>query len=293
MKCLGLVLTLGCLAGCVDGDDGDEGDEDLVDTSVGVLAAQGTPGENGNFCIASPYNCRFRGGSSRVTNAGGGEVWAVEPGASVRDGNGNVLAVQTGDRMIFNYGQTRALAGKAHALALATSNHSAGWYPFDHIVSEPSFREHVGNVDAKDPQQGRMGCYAIRNTHDAGIELRKVVYDSQFGPNGHERAGDYLPLVRVNGQRSANLIYSVPGFGLGGATSDHFPAGTKFRRVTVPTSSGLPSITIPLWVANGSGRYIVRAGSMRFLYGYIVGDGGTQRFGWMAQDALQVSTGCP
>lgn len=280
------------LAGCVDLGDGDDDEEDLVDTSIGQLAAAGAPGVNGDHCIASPYNCRFRAGSSRVQNAGGGETWAVEPGASVRDGNGNVLTVQTGDRMTFNYGQTRALAGKAHALGLSTSNHSSGWYPFDHIVSEASFREHVGNVDARDPQQSKMACYEIRNAHDASIELKKVVYDSQVGPNGHERAGDYLPLMRANGQRSANLIFSVPGFGLGGATSDHFPAGTKFRRVEVPTRTGRPSISIPLWVANSSGRYIVRSGSMRFFYGYIVGDG-VRRFGWMAEGALKVSTGCP
>ena len=30
-----------------------------------------------------------------------------------------------------------------------------------------------------------------------------------------EGAGDYLPLVRKNGRRSANLIFSVPGFALG------------------------------------------------------------------------------
>jgi hypothetical protein len=287
MKYLALLL----LAACVDVGEVDD-DDDLVDTSIGLLAAGGTPGANGDHCIASPYNCRFRDGDSRVLNAAGDDVWAVTPGASVRDGNGNVLATQTADRMTFNYGQTRSLAGKAHALALTTSNGSAGWYPFDHIVSEASFRDHVGNVDAKDPGDGRMGCYEIRNAHDAGIELKKVVYDSKVGPNGHERAGDYLPLVRANGRRSANLIFSVPGFGLGGATSDHFPAGTKFRRVSVPTRTGLPSISIPLWVADGGGRYIVRSGSMRFLYGYIVGDG-TKRFGWMAQDALQVSTGCP
>jgi hypothetical protein len=40
----------------------------------------------------------------------------------------------------------------------------------------------------------------------------------------------------------------VPGFGLGGASTDHFPAGTRFHRVRVPTSTGRPSITIPLWV---------------------------------------------
>ena len=283
-------VALFVLAGCLDPGEVEE-EEDFVDTSIGALAAGGSAGVNGSHCIASPYNCRFRAGSSRVQNAGGGEVWAVEPGASIRDGNGNVLYMQTSDRMTFNYGQTRALAGKAHALALTTNNKSAGWYPFDRIVSEASFRDHVGNVDAKDTGGERMACYEIRNFHDAGIELKKVVYDSQVGPDGHERAGDYLPLVRANGQRSANLVFSVPGFGLGGATSDHFPAGTKFRRISVPTRTVLPSITIPLWVANSNGRYIVRSGSLRFLYGYIVGDG-VKRFGWMAQDALKPSTGC-
>lgn len=289
-----LVLVL-AFAGCVDGvEDLEEGDDaDFVDTTDLLITAGGSAGVNGSHCIASPYNCRFREGSSRVQNAAGGENWAVMPGASIRDGKGNVLYTSTYTKMTFNYGQTRSLAGKAHALALSTSNGSAGWYPFDHIVSEASFREHVGNVDAKDPGMGKMACYQIRNSHDANLELKKVVHDSKVGPDGHERAGDYLPLVRKNGERSANLVFSVPGFGLGGATSDHFRAGTKFQRVDVATKAGPPSISIPLWVANKDGRYIVRSGSMRFLYGYVVGDGGVKRFGWMAQDALQVSSNCP
>jgi hypothetical protein len=289
MKYLALLL----LAGCMVGDDPDDiGDEDLVDTSAEITAHATRPGVNSDACTASPYNCRFRAGDSRVLNAAGDDVWAVEPGASIRDGNGNVLAVQAGTRMTFNYGQTRELAGKAHALALTTSNSSAGWYPFDHIVSETSFRAHVGNVDAKDTHEARMACYEIKSTYDPALAVKKVVHDSKAGPDGHERAGDYLPIVRANGRPSANLIFSVPGFGLGGATTDHFPSGTKFRRIEVPTDSGHPSISIPLWVRNSAGRYLVRSGSMRFVYGYIVGDG-VKRFGWMALDALKVSTGCP
>ena len=48
------------------------------------------------------------------------------------------------------------------------------------------------------------------------LELKKVVYDSKVGSAGHERAGDYLPLLRASGQRSANLCFNVPGFALGG-----------------------------------------------------------------------------
>lgn len=298
-----LLLAL-ALAGCTDEADLDgpvdapadpdldeDADAEAVDISAAELART-APGENGNHCTASPYNCRFREGSSRVTTAGGEETWGVEPGASVRDGMGNALSKQTGSRLTFNYGQTRSLAGKAHALALTTSNGSAGWYPIERILGETSFRARVGEVNAKDPGQGKMACYQIRDSHDASIELRKVVYDSQVGDNGHERAGDYLPLVRNNGARSANLVFSVPGFHLGGATTDHFAAGTRFQRVDVPTSSGRPSITIPLWVKDGQGRFRQRAGSLRFLYGYVRAKDGTKRFGWMAQDALRASSGC-
>lgn len=289
-----LPLLLLALAACVvepvDEDPDLFEEDEPVDTTS--LEAQRTfPGVNGDHCIESPYNCRFRepGVSQRVTTAGGDDSWAVEPGASIRDGHGDVLIVSTRDRMTFNYGQTRALAGKAHALAISTNNGSAGWYPIERILGETSFRARVGEVNAKDPRDGEMACYEIRDSHDASRELRKVVYDSRAE---HERAGDYMSLPRANGRRSANLVFMVPGFGLGGATTDHFPAGTKFRRVEVPTRSGRPSITIPLWVKDGDGRYRKQAGTMRFLYGYIVGNG-DRRFGWMAQDALQVSSGCP
>jgi hypothetical protein len=293
-----IVPLLAALGGCL-GDEGEIGtpsideetgttDEDLVDSTSSALRL--TPGVNGRYCVASPFNCRFRQGSSRVTTAGGDESWGIAPGASVRDGNGTPMIKETRSRLTFNYGQTRLLAGKAHALALSTSNGSAGWYPIDHILGETSFRARNGEVNAKDPGRGKMACYEVRSFHDPDLELKKVVYDSTAT---HERAGDYLPLPRENGQRSVNLVFSVPGFGLGGATTDHFPAGTRFQRVDVPTSSGRPSISIPLWVKDGSGRYRKQSGTMRFLYGYVRAEDGVKRWGWMAQDALEVSSGCP
>ena len=297
-----LALTLllaSSTTACVDGitaADGDDG-ADLVDTSVddgtgGALSSHAlAAGVNGRYCTASDYNCRFHDGDQRVVTNGGSESWGISPGASVRDGDGTALVLETGSTLTFNYGQIRTLAGKAHALALSTSNASAGWYPVDHILGEASFRTNVGNVDAKGDGLAKMACYEIRDTVDESLVLKKVVHNSQVGPTGHERAGDYLPLERANGGRSANLIFSVPGFGLGGATTDHFPAGSKFQRLDVPTDAGPPSISIPLWVQDGSGAYKKRSGTMRFLYGYIVGNG-VERFGWMAQDALTPSSGC-
>lgn len=284
MKLLPFLLLV---SACVVGDATDE-DRDIEEEDA-IAAIRTFPGVNGHDCIASPFNCRFRAGSPRVMTQGGEESWGVEPGASVRDGNGTALSVQTGSRLTFNYGQTRLLAGKAHALALSTSNGSAGWYPIDHIKGETSFRQQNGEVNGKDPGLGEMACYEIRSSHDASIELRKVVKNSKAE---HERAGDYLPLVRADGRRSANLVFSVPGFGLGGATTDHFLAGTKFQRVKVPTGSGLPSITIPLWVKNSAGDYLKHKGDMRFFYGYVRAADGVKRWGWMAEDALAVSSGC-
>ena len=107
------------------------------------------------------------------------------------------------------------------------------------------------------------------------------------------RARRRLPAARrANGMRSRNLMFSVPGFALGGATTDHFLAGTKFHRVDVPTDSGQPSISIPLWVKDSAGRYRKRSGAMRFFYGYIVASDGAKRFGWMAEPALMALSGC-
>jgi hypothetical protein len=284
----GWLICLAFTAACVSEDisDDDVGDADLVDTG-GVMAFATVKGVNSDYCTASPFNCRFRSGSSRVDTKGGDETWGITAGASVRDGNGVVLHTESAARLTFNYGQIRVVAGTAHALALTTDNSSAAWFPVDHIAGEASFRDQVGNIDAKDTGKARMACYAIRNSDDETLAAKKVVKGST---DPHERAGDYLPLVRANGKRSANLVFSVPGFALGGATTDHFLAGTKFHRIEVPTSSGLLSISIPLWKESAP---TVRSGSLRFFYGYVATEDGQKRFGWMAQDALETATGCP
>lgn len=284
------VLFLLTAAACTVGDDPEDEIEGESDgDGVAIAAIRYVHGVNGDYCVASPFNCRFHQGSSRVLTAGGDETWGITAGASVRDGNGTALSPETGSRLTFNFGQTRYLAGKAHALALTTSNGSAGWYPIDHIKGETSFRARMGEVNGKDPGIAEMACYKIRNSHDPNLELKKVVRDSTAT---HERAGDYLPLPRANGVRSANLVFSVPGFGLGGATTDHFVAGTKFQRVQVPTFEGPPSITIPLWVKASNGHYTKQSGELRFFYGYIKASDGAKRWGWMAEDALEVATGC-
>ncbi len=270
-----------------------EGEEEVVDPVTdgqGIAGSRYQAGVNGGACVESPYNCKLRvKGGNRVETGAGVELWAVGSGRSVRDGDGDPMIASSFEHLRFNFGQKRLLAGKVHVLAMATSNNSAGWFPIDEVRAEASLRERLGDVDAKDPSQGPMACYAIRATHDPGDDLKKVVYDSK---SANERASDYMPLLRRNGKPYANLAFNTPGFGLGGVAIDIFPAGTKFQRVQVPTASGRPSIDVPLWAKAPGGGYTRRAGELAFVYGYVRADDGTRRFGWMALPALSPSSGC-
>lgn len=286
------LLPVACIAngGGANDPSGNDDVEGERETESALSA-----GVNGEACAASPYNCKFRasGGNRVATNdPTDANAWRLVAGVPVRNGNGDVVATNTLSSTTFNYGLTRTFAGETYAFAVTTSNGSAGWMPVSGILGHDSFIQKVGHVAAHSAGLSKMGCYEIRSTYDHSIELKKVVYDSKAGPDGHERAGDYLPLVRHDGQPSANLCFNVPGFGLGGAAEDHFPAGTRFQRLDVPTHSGAPSIDIPLWVQDSAGHYRKQSGSMKFVYGYIVAKDGTRRVGWMAYDALQVSTGC-
>src|SRR6185312_3064335 len=108
----GWLICFAFTAACVSEDisDDDIGDADLVDTG-GVMAFATVKGVNSDYCTASPFNCRFHAGSSRVDTKGGDETWGITAGASVRDGNGVVLHTESAARLTFNYGQIRVVAG--------------------------------------------------------------------------------------------------------------------------------------------------------------------------------------
>lgn len=249
-------------------------------------------GVNGTYCLVSPYNCKLQnpGGNRVPTNDPDDDNWGLATGVAIRDGNGTIVGTNTRTSSAFNYGQVRSFGGADHAFAVSTSNSSAGWLPISAILGRTSFEQKVGHVSALGAGLAKLGCYQVKNGSDPVLEAKKVVYDAT---SSNERAGDYLPLVRANGARSINLVFNVPGMALGGPAVDHFPAGTKFQRLDVPTDHGVPSIDIPLWVQDSQGRYRQPSGEMKFLYGYVIAATGTKRNGWMAYDGLQVSSGCP
>jgi len=281
---LAAALFTGCIAQAGDEDDLDD-DEATEVTQVTEDALK--PGKNGKACILSPYNCKLRvNGGNAVDNSQDG-LWAVHD-ATMVDGNGDPMGINTRDHLRFNYGQTRHLGNHTYVFARSSTLGSAGWFPIDEVYGESSLRKKVGEVNAKDTGGERMGCYKVRSSHDAAKGVKKVVFDSK---SDEEEANDYMSVPRKNGTRYANLAFSVPGFSLGAPAVDIFPAGTRFRRIDVPTDNGIPSITIPLWVKDGNGDYRKASGTMKFVYGYVKTAPGAKRFGWMALDAL-VATDC-
>lgn len=284
------LLLSGCIAGA---DEAASQDLDQTDDLESELTLRS--GINGDACLYSDYNCKLREvGGNRIAHVDGTVDWGVESGVVVLDGNGDALGVDTGTTRKFNYGQERTFGGKHYVYAMSTDNHSSAWFPLDAVKSGDVLETRVGHVSAHRSGLAKMACYVIRNSSDATLEEKKIVYDTDAdpGPAG-EAAGDYLPRLRANNKRSVNLIFNVPGSALGGPAIDHFPAGTKFQRLDVPTDSGPPSIDVDLWAQDTSGKFRKPAGSMKFIYGSITSKTGDVRVGWMAYDALTPSSGCP
>lgn len=278
------VVFLAGAAGCAPPSDS-LADDEAEGSDEGALS----DGTNGGACVLSPYNCKLRvNGGNAVENAQDGQ-WGVES-ADVVDGNGNSMGTNTSGHLRFNYGQTRRMNDRTYVYARSTSLGSSGWFPIDKVKSEDVLRSRIGEVNAHGAGLDKMGCYEVRSSHDANLGELKVVYDSH---DSHEKVADYLPLPRANGTRYVNLAFSVPGFALGAPAVDIWPAGTKFRRLRVPTDSGAPSIDIPIYAKDGEGRYRKHHGDLKFIYGYVVSADGTRRNGWMSYPALSVSSGCP
>ena len=252
------------------------------------------PGVNGGACYLSPYNCKLRvSGGNRIMHVDGTVDWGVEK-ATVLDGNGDSLGVATNATLKFNYGQLRTFRGAKYVYAMTTSTRSSGWFPLASVKSADVLAARLGDVDAHAAGLAKMACYAVADSMDDSLAEKKVVYDTASGPGpAGEAAGDYLARARANGKRSINLAFNVPGAGLGGPAIDHFPAGTKFQRLAVPTSTGAPSIDIKLWAQDSAGRFRKPAGELKFVYGYVIAKTGTLRAGWMPYPALRVSSGCP
>ena len=295
-KIVGLFFLASIVSGCVADTDGEEEDEDTEEVESELRS-----GVNGNGCKRSAYNCGLNtdGVGQRVRSASGDESWDVEPaavaaGVPVLDGNGDEMGRSKYKAFTLNYGQTRRMNGRTWVFALSTGLKSAGWVPIDVFTAEASLRNRVGEVNARGANLKKMACYEVKDGYPTRLDPLKVVKGTT--DKQAFEANDYLPVVRANGKRYMNLAFNVPGNGLGGPAVDIYPVGTKFQRLDVPTweNPDPPSLDATLWrVPAGAERATRRAGKMKFVYGYVKGDLGVVRYGWMALDGLKLSRGCP
>jgi hypothetical protein len=299
-----VALVTAFAAGCAVESEEEEGGTESTSDEL-------RSGVNAKGCKRSPYNCGLNtdGIGQRVRRADGEETWNMDPKwlaskgyvdaktkqpvVPVLDGDGEEMGRTTKTGFTFNYGQTRRFGNMTYAYVLSSGLKSAGWVPIDGLIHADSFRAKVGEVNAKGDDLKKLGCYVVASSFDQKLVQYKIVKGTnESGPE----ADDYLPIPRANGKRYVNLIFNVPGDALGGPSVDIFPAGTKFQRVDVPTweKPDAPSLDATLYTkAAGATTYSKPAGSMKFIYGYVKSKPGSVRYGWMALDALNVSSGCP
>lgn len=294
-------------AGCAADSSDDGGDDESTADELMALR----PGVNTDGCLRSPYNCALDPHhSQRVGSATGDESWGIDaewlashgfvdeknqPYVPVVDGNGESMGRSRKTEFTLNYGQTRHMGNLTYVMAVSAGVGSAGWVPIDAFVHAASLRSRVGEVDARGANLRDMACYAVKSSYPAQLDHYKVVKGATDQVS--EEPNDYLPQVRSgSGRVYMNLAFSVPGNALGAPAVDIFPAGTKFQRLAVPTweRPELPSLDAALYEKPaGSDRYTKKAGEMKFIYGYVKTKDGHVRYGWMALDGLEVSTGCP
>ena len=296
LRKIGWLLFVFSLAGCAA-----EAEDEGTDETGSALSSR--MGVNSAGCKRSAYNCTLNPGhGQRVANAGGGEDWAVAPAyvkahggyVTVVDGNGDSMGKSTKPTFTLNYGQTRRMKNTTYVMAVSAGIGAAGWVPIEAFESVDSLRAHVGEVNAHGAGLAKLGCYQISKSFDPALEKYKVVKGAT--DKDSKEPDDYLPQVRSGNKGVyANLAFSVPGDDLGAPAIDIFPAGTKFQRLDVPTwDGGAPSLDVKLYSKpSGSTKYTTLSNrSMKFIYGYVKTDAGI-RYGWMALDGLDSTTGCP
>lgn len=207
--------------------------------------------------------------------------WPIDPGTPLVDGLGGSMGTVVDPTVRINYGVRKELDGETlvytWAVRVAEGGLRSGWIPESSVVHVGQLRAAMGSSRHRDPGQGD---YETVRTVTGGDTARHASLKIQ--PNesrGGRNATDYL--MRPGGV--VNLLYSVPGRGLGGHSIDTFPTGVQFHR-----AQGVRQVVVPLYPA-GSAR---AADALHFIYGWIH-DGRQRRYGWMAEEAMVHSTAAP
>jgi len=270
-------------------------------------------GRDGRQCFGSELNCRMPQSkgtrSNRIVNPNplsedrdGNILWAASPGAPLLDGTGaklgtllpRVVEGKAVNAIKVQHGMTKVLNGEVNIYAFSTpvrltSGASAGtttgvsaWMPLRLVRDKEALLERlhpgIGRLPVVELSPERFtitgGNPADYDTSD-GLPL-KIVKAVHTPPQPH----DYL--LRPAG--TINLLYAVPGFGLGGHSLDSCLVANKpvFR-----AAKGVRPITVPTYYHYRhplAGQIADK--TMTFVYGAVEANGAAAVYGWMAREAL-------
>jgi hypothetical protein len=274
----------------------------------------------GRICYGSELNGHVFGvphrgflRSNRVINPGvltpnKSTVWEVKPNTEVIDGAGvrlGTVALEShGGRTFpgakFNYGMSKTIGGQLYLYCFATD-----------IVPDPAV---IDQMDKTEIVHGAIGTSAWLRADDVvekqalldrfgvglgklpSIPLQQTRYRITGGdPNAYQTPNGELAIVKqANGPvpshylrrptGTINILYSVPGFGLGGQGLDSFliSDGLTFRRAV-----GVREFVQPTYfpLRHPLAKQIAPK-TMTFVYGAVQAPNCEPVFGWVAKEAL-------
>ena len=261
------IALLALVPGCLVEADEDEGDDD-----VGEVASELKSG-----CVKSKFNCRLPDhpyddkDRNRFFTQTGSIKWSIAPGTVAVDGQGHVVGPIASSQIEINIGQRKVIAGKNHVFGfrytIAGNVAASAWVPESAVRGDTTKMPTIGHGN---PGLGDGRHYVITGGDPKKYrDAQGRDYKISQGGTGNLEANDYL--VRASG--TVHMLYSVPGFQIGGLATDTLRTdkGTEFVRTT-----GVASITVPTTGPSGSGP------AMKFIYGRV-----GNRWGWIAYDALR------
>lgn len=238
--------------------------------------------------------------------------WEVESGAEIYGGAGTLmgtvaprLKLDNGKRVPaakFNFGMSKVLHGKLCVYAFATpiipdktiaalvdpneiedgAVGTSAWLPLDRVIHKDELVPRIGLGSIKLPALPlKEQTYKITGGDpkmyftDAGeCAIVKTVRENNAVPSHY--------LKRPSG--TVNVLYSVPGFGLGGQGLDSFlVTGHITFRPAVGAREFVQPTYFPL---RHPKKGEVSPMTMTFVYGAVEGHGMTPVYGWIAKEAL-------
>ncbi len=266
-------------------------------------------------CVGSELNSKIEGNAgNRVVNPkpiGSDKLqWELTDPTPVVDGAGmkmgTVALKSEGDRRVpacmFNYGMSKVMNGKLWLYAFSVNIKvdatiqpfvdakdvkngeisTSAWVPLDCVVNKETLLDLIGIGEGKLPK----------------LPLDKQKYRITGGdpqeyllPDGKEVS--IVPPTEDNGpvpshylrrpSGTVNVIYSIPGFGLGGQGLDSFIINGN---AIFSPAKGAKQFVQPTYFSTGPQKGKATGETMTFLYGAVEVPGSETVYGWVAKEAL-------